>query len=115
VSATASSLDATILPLIDSILGEARDLLREGSTVGEQMQDLVTVAATRPERLMDELGISDADKPHIFNRFYRATATRALPGSGLGLAIVAQFADDHDATTFVHDTVGGGAESRHRI
>lgn len=54
-------------------------------------------------------GISDADKPHVFNRFYRAAATRALPGSGLGLAIVAQFADDHDATTFVTDTVGGGA------
>jgi len=54
-------------------------------------------------------GISDADKPHIFDRFYRAAATRALPGSGLGLSIVAQFADDHDATTFVTDTVGGGA------
>ena len=54
-------------------------------------------------------GIGDSDKPHVFDRFYRAAATRALPGSGLGLAIVAQFADDHDATTFVTDTVGGGA------
>lgn len=54
-------------------------------------------------------GISDADKPLVFDRFYRASATRALPGSGLGLAIVAQFAADHDATTFVTDTPGGGA------
>lgn len=38
-------LDATILPLIDSIVAEARGLLPEGSTVGEQMQDFVTVAA----------------------------------------------------------------------
>ena len=54
-------------------------------------------------------GISDADKPHIFDRFYRAVATRALPGSGLGLAIVKQFAADHDAKIEVADTLGGGA------
>ena len=54
-------------------------------------------------------GITDADKPHIFDRFYRAVATRALPGSGLGLAIVKQFADDHDAKIEVVDTLGGGA------
>ncbi len=54
-------------------------------------------------------GISDTDKPLVFDRFYRVGATRALPGSGLGLAIVAQFAVDHDATTFVTDTPGGGA------
>jgi two-component system sensor histidine kinase MprB len=54
-------------------------------------------------------GISDADKPLVFDRFYRATATRALPGSGLGLAIVKQFANDHGATVSVSDTPGGGA------
>lgn len=54
-------------------------------------------------------GVSDSDKPLVFDRFYRASATRALPGSGLGLAIVAQFAADHDATTFIADTPGGGA------
>ena len=54
-------------------------------------------------------GISDADKPHVFDRFFRATATRALPGSGLGLAIVQQFADDHGALVSVTDTPGGGA------
>jgi len=54
-------------------------------------------------------GIADADKPYIFDRFYRAVATRAAPGSGLGLAIVKQFADDHDAIVGVTDTSGGGA------
>ena len=54
-------------------------------------------------------GISDADKPLVFDRFYRAAATRALPGSGLGLAIVKQFANDHSATVSVSDTQGGGA------
>jgi len=54
-------------------------------------------------------GISDDDKPFIFDRFYRAISTRALPGSGLGLAIVKQFAVDHDAIIGVTDTPGGGA------
>jgi two-component system sensor histidine kinase MprB len=54
-------------------------------------------------------GVADADKLLVFDRFYRATATRALPGSGLGLAIVKQFADDHQASVVVTDTVGGGA------
>ena len=55
------------------------------------------------------LGISDIDKPLVFDRFYRAAATRALPGSGLGLAIVKQFATDHSANVSVSDTAGGGA------
>lgn len=54
-------------------------------------------------------GIAEADKPLVFDRFYRATATRALPGSGLGLAIVKQFADDHNAVVTISDTPGGGA------
>lgn len=54
-------------------------------------------------------GISDDDKPFVFDRFYRAISTRALPGSGLGLAIVKQFAVDHDAIVGVTDTPGGGA------
>jgi two-component system sensor histidine kinase MprB len=53
-------------------------------------------------------GISDADKPMVFDRFYRATATRSMPGSGLGLAIVSQFAEDNDANTYVLDNAGGG-------
>lgn len=54
-------------------------------------------------------GIADADKPHIFDRFYRATATRSMPGSGLGLAIVSQFATDHHASAYVLDNASGGA------
>ena len=48
-----------------------------------------------------------AEKHLVFDRFYRATATRALPGSGLGLAIVKQFADDHAAVVAITDTPGG--------
>jgi signal transduction histidine kinase len=31
-----------------------------------------------------------------------------MPGSGLGLSIVSQFAEDHNASAYVLDNVGGG-------
>jgi two-component system sensor histidine kinase MprB len=69
----------------------------------------VVVSGKRVDVVDHGPGINDADKPLVFDRFYRATATRALPGSGLGLAIVKQFANDHGATVSVSDTPGGGA------
>jgi two-component system, OmpR family, sensor histidine kinase MprB len=54
-------------------------------------------------------GIDEADLPHVFDRFYRAAAARALPGSGLGLAIVKQTADDHGGSVTVANADGGGA------
>ncbi|BAL90519.1 putative two-component system sensor kinase [Actinoplanes missouriensis 431] len=52
---------------------------------------LLTVTDTGP-------GIADEDRPHVFDRFYRSAAARAMPGSGLGLAIVAQTATNHGGT-----------------
>ena len=49
-------------------------------------------------------GFEEADLPHVFERFYRASAARSTPGSGLGLAIVAQAAEAH----------GGFAEAAER-
>jgi two-component system sensor histidine kinase MprB len=53
-------------------------------------------------------GIAEADLPHVFDRFYRAAAARALPGSGLGLAIVKQTVDDHGGSVTVANADGGG-------
>ena len=52
---------------------------------------VLTVADTGP-------GIDENDRPHVFERFYRAAAARSMPGSGLGLAIVAQAAAQHGGT-----------------
>jgi two-component system sensor histidine kinase MprB len=68
----------------------------------------INIVGARVEVIDHGQGIANADKPLVFDRFYRATATRALPGSGLGLAIVKQFADDHDAIVAITDTPGGG-------
>ena len=69
----------------------------------------INIVGSRVEVIDHGQGISDTDKPLVFDRFYRATATRALPGSGLGLAIVQQFANDHEAIVTITDTPGGGA------
>jgi len=54
-------------------------------------------------------GIDPGDLPHIFDRFYRARAARALPGSGLGLAIVAQVAAEEGGSVGAFNASDGGA------
>jgi two-component system sensor histidine kinase MprB len=53
-------------------------------------------------------GISPADLPHVFERFYRAASARSLPGSGLGLAIVQQVVASHGGHVEVKSPPGGG-------
>jgi two-component system sensor histidine kinase MprB len=60
-------------------------------------------------------GVATADAPHIFERFYRATAARSMPGSGLGLAIVRRVAEAHGGTVSVEPAVGGGTLMRLRL
>jgi two-component system, OmpR family, sensor histidine kinase MprB len=54
-------------------------------------------------------GIDPDDLPHVFDRFYRATAARSRPGSGLGLAIVADVAERHGGSVFAEPRDGGGS------
>lgn len=54
-------------------------------------------------------GFLDEDLPHVFDRFYRATAARSRPGSGLGLSIVADIVEQHGGTAFAGNRDGGGA------
>jgi signal transduction histidine kinase len=54
-------------------------------------------------------GISAQDLPHIFNRFYRADASRSTEGLGLGLALSKRILDLHGWTIAVESTEGKGA------
>ncbi|MFH8408689.1 ATP-binding protein [Streptomyces sp. NPDC018019] len=60
-------------------------------------------------------GIAPDDLPHVFDRFYRAEAARALPGSGLGLAMARQIARAHHAELTAAQAPGGGALFRLRF
>jgi two-component system sensor histidine kinase MprB len=55
-------------------------------------------------------GISDADIPFVFDRFWRSASSRSLPGSGLGLSIVAQVVHEFNGSVKVdRDPQLGGA------
>jgi two-component system sensor histidine kinase MprB len=77
--------------MVVNVLDNAAKWSPPGGTVGARLQNgepgwsELTVSDVGP-------GIDEADRPHVFNRFYRSAAARAQPGSGLGLAIVAQTA-----------------------
>jgi two-component system sensor histidine kinase MprB len=61
-------------------------------------------------------GIDDADRPFVFDRFYRSAESRRLPGSGLGLAIVRQAAEMHGGAVWAAPPrTGSGAELHLRL
>jgi two-component system sensor histidine kinase MprB len=53
-------------------------------------------------------GIKEEDRPHVFERFWRAAESRTMPGSGLGLSIVAQVAERHSGQVEIDTSPAGG-------
>ena len=56
------------------------------------------------------IGISEADLPHIFKRFYRVNSSAAdsIEGTGLGLSIVKSIIDQHGGSIAVKSATGRG-------
>jgi two-component system sensor histidine kinase MprB len=54
-------------------------------------------------------GISEADLPLVFERFYRSPTARGTAGSGLGLAIVRHVLEAHGGGAEAANAPGGGA------
>jgi two-component system sensor histidine kinase MprB len=57
-------------------------------------------------------GISADEIPHVFDRFWRAPASRSMPGSGLGLSIVRRVVDDHNGEVTIGANPAGGTRVR---
>ena len=53
-------------------------------------------------------GISDADLPHVFRRFWRSDSSRSLPGNGLGLALAKAIVTSYAGTIECASTLGRG-------
>jgi two-component system, OmpR family, heavy metal sensor histidine kinase CusS len=58
------------------------------------------------------IGISPADRPHIFSRFYQADKARADGGFGLGLSLAESIARAHGAAIDVMSKEGSGSKFR---
>ena len=55
----------------------------------------------------DGPGISPTDRDRIFDRFFRADASRSTPGNGLGLSLVQAIAELHGAAVTLDPTAKG--------
>jgi signal transduction histidine kinase/ABC-type sugar transport system substrate-binding protein/CheY-like chemotaxis protein len=53
------------------------------------------------------IGISEADQPHVFDKFYQATDT--IGGTGIGLSLVRSFVELHHGVVSVESVVGKGS------
>jgi two-component system, OmpR family, sensor histidine kinase MprB len=95
----ASSLERAVTNLLDNA---SKWSPAEGTVTVRLAQGMLTVDDQGS-------GIAEADRPHIFERFYRADESRAMPGSGLGLAIVQQVIDRHGGQIEVSQAPSGGA------
>lgn len=83
---------------------------QSGGTIIIQLQEHEKLVEVR---IRDSgIGISEKQKQHIFERFYKADSSRnrAYGGSGLGLAIVKKVLDLHQGEIKVESEEGNGTE-----
>ena len=95
---------------VTNLLDNARKWSPDGGTVEVEVADGELVVRDEGP------GIDAADRPHVFDRFYRSAESRRLPGSGLGLAIVRQVAEMHGGAAWATaPRLGRGAELHLRL
>jgi len=100
--------EAFLRELFLIFLDNAIKYSRAGSAVRVRLEALP--GRTRISFEDEGIGISSADLPHIFERFYRADKARSreLGGTGLGLSIVKHIAQLHGGSVEAESEFGVG-------
>ncbi|GAB7103334.1 HAMP domain-containing sensor histidine kinase [Streptomyces phaeofaciens JCM 4814] len=92
--------------VLDNVLSNALEVSPDGAAITvrtESRGDKVVLS------VLDEgPGMSDAEKPRAFDRFWRGQGLTGRSGSGLGLAVVKQLVTDDGGTVALADAPGGG-------
>jgi two-component system, OmpR family, sensor histidine kinase MprB len=112
-----TELSPTVLPGVPARLGRAVNNLIDNALKYSPAERPVEIRLTAGELTVRDHGpgISAADLPHIFDRFYRGAEARGRPGSGLGLAIVRQVVEQHGGSILAEAAPGGGTAMRLRL
>ncbi|MGW3472766.1 ATP-binding protein [Saccharopolyspora sp. NPDC000995] len=101
----ATALERAVLNLLDNAAKWSPD----GGRVRVDLHPAGNGLTTDLEVADSGPGIAAADRPYVFERFYRSSDARTLPGSGLGLSIVKQVAERHGGTVWAGEAPEGGA------
>ena len=94
--------------VIDNLLGNSLRYTPKGGKIG-------VMAREENEQIIFQVfdngvGIPAADRPHIFEKFYRGTnVVENYSGSGLGLAIVKSIIENHNGRIWVDSAEGEGS------
>lgn len=105
---------AQMYKIVNNLLSNAVKFTpKDGSIV-------VRLSQPDPERMCLEvsdtgMGIAEADREHIFDRFYQSTRNTQPQGSGIGLCLVKQYAEMHGGSVSVSSEVGHGSTFRVEI
>ena len=83
-----SAHKAKLQQLVGNLLDNAVKFTPSGGTVSVTLTKEPETGLARLAVSDTGIGISDADKPNLFKRFWRSDVSRSLPGNGLGLAVV---------------------------
>jgi len=107
----ATEIEPTVVAGLPDRLGRAIDNLLDNAAKYSPEGSVVEVALQGGQLSVRDHGpgIPAADRPKVFDRFYRGTTARGRPGSGLGLAIVRQVAETHGGSIAVFEGAGGGS------
>ncbi|HUB75809.1 MAG TPA: HAMP domain-containing sensor histidine kinase [Solirubrobacteraceae bacterium] len=113
----AVELEQTIVSAVPSRLGRAVNNLLDNAVKFAGTAEPIEVRLHGGELEIRDHGpgIDPEELPHIFDRFFRGSRSRALPGSGLGLAIVRQVVERHAGSVSAAPAPGGGTVVRLRM
>ena len=93
--------------LVDNLLSNARE--HSGGRPSDIEVDVAAAGGGRVALSVRDRGpgVPDAEKPRLFERFFRGSAAHHHAGAGLGLSIVADVARLHGATCRIEDAHPG--------
>lgn len=93
--------------ILTNLLSNAFKFTKTGGNISIDLETEETFATLTVRD--DGRGISEADLPHIFDRFY-STADMNVDGMGIGLSLTRELVERHGWEIHVESTIGEGTE-----